>query len=84
VVGETLAELVTRLDQLGFDSLWVSEVLTGPALAPVVALSWAAASNPRLNLDTTMLLSGRNVVRLAKQLAAGSVMPTRSGRRGVR
>jgi probable F420-dependent oxidoreductase len=36
----------------------------------VVGLAWAAASNPRLKVGTTMLLPGRNVVRLAKQLAS--------------
>jgi probable F420-dependent oxidoreductase len=65
-----LGELVTGLDELGFDSLWLSEVLTGPVLDPIVGLSWAAASNPRLKVGTTMLLPGRNVVRLAKQLAS--------------
>jgi alkanesulfonate monooxygenase SsuD/methylene tetrahydromethanopterin reductase-like flavin-dependent oxidoreductase (luciferase family) len=67
---EALAELVTGLDELEFDSLWLSEVLTGPVFDPVVALSWAAAANPRLKLGTTMLLPGRNVLRLAKQLAS--------------
>ena len=67
---DALAELVTALDQLGFDSLWLSEVLTAPALDPVVGLAWAAASNPRLKVGTTMLLPGRNVLRLAKQLAS--------------
>jgi len=67
---EALAELVAGLDELGFDSLWLSEVLTGPVLDPVVGLAWAAASNPRLKLGTTMLLPGRNVLRLAKQLAS--------------
>jgi probable F420-dependent oxidoreductase len=67
---DALAELVMGLDQLGFDSLWLSEVLTAPVLDPVVGLSWAAASNPRLKLGTTMLLPGRNVLRLAKQLAS--------------
>jgi len=71
---ETLAELVTGLDQLEFDSLWLSEVLTGPVLDPVVGLAWAAASNPRLKLGTTMLLPGRNVLRLAKQLASLDVL----------
>src|SRR5918994_1569436 len=65
-----LAELVTGIDELGFDSLWLSEVLTGPVLDPVVGLAWAAASNPRLKVGTTMLLPGRNVLRLAKQLAS--------------
>lgn len=65
-----LAEIVTGLDDLGFDSLWLSEVLTGPVLDPVVGLAWAAASSPSLKIGTTMLLPGRNVVRLAKQLAS--------------
>ena len=71
---ETLNELVTALDDLGFDSLWLSEVLTGPVLDPVVGLAWAAASNPRLKIGTTMLLPGRNVLRLAKQLASLDVL----------
>src|ERR1700756_5070255 len=73
-MAEALPELVTGLDELGFDSLWLSEVLTGPVLDPVVGLSWAGASNPRLKLGTTMLLPGRNVLRLAKQLASLDVL----------
>jgi alkanesulfonate monooxygenase SsuD/methylene tetrahydromethanopterin reductase-like flavin-dependent oxidoreductase (luciferase family) len=72
--GAKLAEVVTGLDELGFDSLWLSEVLTGPVFDPVVGLAWAAASNPRLKIGTTMLLPGRNVVRLAKQLASLDVL----------
>ena len=71
---EALGELVTGLDELGFDSLWLSEVLTGPVLDPAVGLAWAAASNPRVKLGTTMLLPGRNVLRLAKQLASLDVL----------
>ena len=71
---DALAELVAGLDELGFDSLWLSEVLTGPVLDPAVGLAWAAASNPRVKLGTTMLLPGRNVLRLAKQLASLDVM----------
>lgn len=71
---ETMAELVTGLDELGFDSLWLSEVLTGPGLDPVVGLAWAASSNPRVKIGTTMLLPGRNVLRLAKQLASLDVL----------
>jgi probable F420-dependent oxidoreductase len=69
-----LAELIATLDELGFDSLWLSEVLTAPALDPVVGLAWAAASNPRVKLGTTMLLPGRHVLRLAKQLASLDVL----------
>ncbi len=67
---EMLRDLASGLDSLGFDSLWLSEVLTGPVLDPMVGLAWAAASNPRLKIGTTMLLPGRNAVRLAKQLAS--------------
>src|SRR5437773_12582128 len=67
---DALAELVTGLDDLGFDSLWLSEVLTGTVIDPAVGLSWAAASNPRLKIGTTMLLPGRNVLRPAKPLAS--------------
>jgi probable F420-dependent oxidoreductase len=44
-------------------------VLTAPTLDPLAALAYVAAHNPRLKLGTTMLLPGRNVVRVAKQLA---------------
>lgn len=71
---EAMHQLVTGMDELGFDSLWLSEVLTGPVLDPVVGLAWAAAANPRLKLGTTMLLPGRNVLRLAKQLASLDVL----------
>jgi probable F420-dependent oxidoreductase len=71
---EALGELVTAIDDLRFDSLWLSEVLTGPVIDPVVGLAWAAASNPRVKLGTTMLLPGRNVLRLAKQLASLDVL----------
>jgi probable F420-dependent oxidoreductase len=71
---EALGELVTAIDELGFDSLWLSEVLTGPVLDPAVGLAWAAARNPRVKLGTTMLLPGRNVLRLAKQLASLDVL----------
>ena len=71
---EAMAELVTALVGTGFDSLWLSEVLTGQSIDPIVGLAWAAASNPRVKLGTTMLLPGRNVLRLAKQLASLDVL----------
>jgi probable F420-dependent oxidoreductase len=71
---DALLELVTGIDELGFDSLWLSEVLTGPVIDPAVGLAWAAAANPRVKLGTTMLLPGRHVLRLAKQLASLDVL----------
>src|SRR5262245_64341048 len=71
---EALGELITGLDELGFDSVWLSEVLTGPVPDPAVGLAWAASSSPRVKIGTTMLLPGRNVLRLAKQLASLDVL----------
>ena len=67
---EAFAELVDGIEALGFDSLWLSEVLTGPVVDPLVGLAWAAATRPQLKIGTTALLPGRNVLRLAKQLAS--------------
>ena len=93
-----LCGLVDDLDELGFDSLWLPEVLTAPTLEPLTALAYAAAHNPRLKLGTTLLLPGRNLVRVAKQLATldrlsagrllvtfvpGLVQPRESGATGV-
>ncbi|MGO8872278.1 MAG: LLM class flavin-dependent oxidoreductase [Acidimicrobiales bacterium] len=63
------ARVVDDLDELGFDSLWLPEVLTAPTFDPLSALAFAAAHNPRLKLGTTLLLPGRNPLRLAKELA---------------
>lgn len=67
--GAQLGELADDLVALSFDSLWLSEVLTGPGVDPLIGLAWAGAHNPRLKLGTTMVLPGRNPVRLAGQTA---------------
>jgi len=64
-----LAELVDGLVEHRFDSLWLSEVLTQPVIDPLVGLAWAASRQPTLKLGTTMLLPGRNLLRVAKELA---------------
>jgi len=73
-----LCTLADDLVDLGFDSLWLPEVLSAPTLDPLVGLAWAGAHNPRLKLGTTMLLPGCNPLRLAKQVA---VLDTLSGGR---
>jgi len=67
--GPALGRLADDLVDLGFDSLWMPEVLTVDGTDPLVGLAWAGAHNPKLKLGTTMLLPGRNPVRLAKQVA---------------
>jgi len=68
------ARLVDDLDELGFDSLWLPEILTAQTVDPLTALAFAAAHNPRLKLGTTLLLPGRNPVRTAKELATLDVL----------
>ena len=67
--ADDFASLVADLAELRFDSLWISEILTGPGPDPLIALTTAAQLHPKLKLGTTMLLPGRNEVRLAKSLA---------------
>lgn len=68
------ADIVAAMAELGFDSLWISEVLTGPGPDPLIALATAAQLNARIKLGTTMLLPGRHELRLAKSLASLDVL----------
>ena len=72
--ADEFAALVADLAGLGFDSLWISEILTGPGPDPLLALATAAQLDPKLKLGTTMLLPGRNEIRLAKSLATLDVL----------
>lgn len=64
-------ELVDVLEEQRFDSLWLSERLTGDAPDPLVALAFAAGRTRKLKLGTSVLVvPGRNPVVLAKELAS--------------
>ncbi len=62
-------DLVDALDDLGYDSIWVPDVITTPTLDPITALAAAAGRRSRLKIGTHLVLPGRNPVLLAKQLA---------------
>jgi probable F420-dependent oxidoreductase len=69
--AERFPGFVDALERRGFDSLWLSERLTGPAPDPLVALAVAAGRTRRLKLGTSVLVvPGRNPVVLAKELAS--------------
>jgi probable F420-dependent oxidoreductase len=73
--ADTLVELVDGLEHLGFDSLWLSERVSGPAVDPIVGLSFAAGRTTRLKFGTSVLVvPGRNPVLLAKALASLDVL----------
>jgi probable F420-dependent oxidoreductase len=68
--AERFPGFVDALEARGFDSLWLSERLTGPAPDPLVALAMAAGRTRQLKLGTSVLVvPGRNPVVLAKELA---------------
>ncbi|HEY9555697.1 MAG TPA: LLM class flavin-dependent oxidoreductase, partial [Acidimicrobiales bacterium] len=79
---ERFAAMVDALEDLRFDSLWLSERVTGDSPDPVVALAVAAGRTQRLKLGFSVLvLPGRNPMLLAKELAtldrlsAGRLLP---------
>jgi len=62
--------VVDALESLGFDSLWLSERISGPAPDPLVAMAYGAGRTERLKFGmSVMVLPGRNPVVLAKELA---------------
>jgi len=61
--------LVDALDDLGYDSIWIPDIVTGAVFDPVSALSVAAGRRDRLKLGTHLIVPGRDPVRLAKELA---------------
>src|ERR1700687_3114553 len=64
-----VAGAVQAMERFGFDSLWLSEVLTGAVIDPLAGLSYAAGLTRKLKLGSTMTVTGRNPVRMAKELA---------------
>jgi probable F420-dependent oxidoreductase len=69
---EEILDFVDRLEALDVDSLWVSDRLVSPTLTlePITFLSYVAGRLRRMKFGTsTLVLSTRNPVILAKELA---------------
>ena len=65
------ARVVDGLERLGFDSVWLSERITGGAVDPIVGMSYVAGRTARLKFGTSVLVvPGRNPALLAKELAS--------------
>src|SRR3954466_13985212 len=86
---DALATAATAAEEAGFDSLWAGEHVVlpdpqvppspmapqDPALDPLLALAWAAASTRSIRLATgIVILPQRNPVVLAKQVASLDVL----------
>jgi len=68
--GERLGAFAEAIEHHGFDSLWLSERISGPAPDPVLGLTFAAARTSKIKLGTSVqVLPGRSPARVAKAWA---------------
>src|SRR4029079_5816620 len=68
--GERLGSLAEAIERHGFDSLWLSERISGPAPDPMLGLTFAAARTKHIKLGTSVqVLPGRSPARVAKSWA---------------
>src|ERR1043165_6312035 len=83
LTADRFNETVDALEELRFDSLWLSERVSGDAPDPIIGLSVAAGRTKKLKLGTSVqVLPGRNPALLAKELASLDVLS--GGRRPPR
>ena len=67
---ESYGAVVDALERHDFDSLWLSERISGDAPDPLVAMAYGAGRTTKLKFGmSVMVLPGRNPVVLAKELA---------------
>jgi probable F420-dependent oxidoreductase len=75
LTADRFNSLVDTLEALKFDSLWLSERVSGDAPDPIIGLSVAAGRTKKLKLGTSVqVLPGRNPALLAKELASLDVL----------
>ncbi|MEM7322490.1 MAG: LLM class flavin-dependent oxidoreductase [Actinomycetota bacterium] len=68
---DRFVQLVDALERNRFDSLWLSERLSGDCPDPLVGMAFAVARTTKLKVGmSVMVLPGRNPVVLAKSLAS--------------
>ncbi len=73
--GERLGALAEGIEGHGYDSLWLSERISGPAPDPVLALTFAAARTRKIKLGTSVsVLPGRSPALVAKEWATLDVL----------
>lgn len=79
---DRFAQLVDSLERLEYDSLWLSERITGDCPDPLVGMAYACGRTKNLKVGmSVMVLPGRNPVVLAKSIASldrlsdGRVLP---------
>ena len=78
---DLVRQFVTRAEELGYESLWTQEDITGddPSLEPLTQLSYVAALTTQVRLGVSVMVAPlRNPVQLAKAL--GSLDQLSNGR----
>jgi probable F420-dependent oxidoreductase len=71
----SLARFVTRADELGFDTLWTSELTTARIIDPLMLLASAAAQTRRSRLGVAVILVPLRIpVQLARDLASLDIL----------
>ena len=75
LAGDQLGAFAEAIERHGFDSLWLSERISGPAPDPLLGLTFAAARTSRIKLGTSVqVLPGRSPARVAKAWATLDVL----------
>jgi probable F420-dependent oxidoreductase len=75
---EGLAAAVALLEDAGIDSLWLSEVVYGDLVEPLIGMTYALARTSRLKVGTGVtVLPGRHPVLVAKELASLAALAPR-------
>lgn len=73
-----LPDVVDRLEALGVDSLWFSELVYSEAVDPFIGMAFALARTQNLKVGTSVVvLPGRHPVLVAKQLASLAALAPR-------
>ena len=73
-----LADVVDRIEALGIDSLWFSELVYSEAVDPFIGMAYALARTRKLKVGTSVVvLPGRHPVLVAKQLASLAALAPR-------
>src|SRR5690348_8705450 len=70
-VPAVFGDAVDRVEALGVDSLWLSEMVFGSLVEPFAGMAYALSRTSRLKVGTGVaVLPGRHPVLVAKQLAS--------------
>jgi probable F420-dependent oxidoreductase len=73
-----LAAAAGQLEEAGIDSLWLSEIVYGDLVEPLIGMTYALARTSRLKVGTGVaVLPGRHPALVAKQLASLAALAPR-------